>query len=191
MIDKNIISTSITKTGKTITFRYPTIEDTQILLNFINKVSLEKVHITLQGEQKTFEEEEAWLKTVLKNIEDKKIVMIFTFIENKLAGLSDIVSGSYIKKYIGGFGIIIDSDFRGEGIGKQIMNVVIDQAVKNIANLKIIKLEVFAQNLIARELYKKMGFIEYGLLPKSIFYKNEFVDEVLMYKEVSNKSNEI
>lgn len=54
---ENIIFQSTTKTGKTVSFRYPTINDAQILMDYINKISLEKTYILMQGVQKTLNEE--------------------------------------------------------------------------------------------------------------------------------------
>lgn len=50
--------------------------------------------------------------------------------------------------------------------------------------LKIITLEVFSLNILAQNLYKKFGFMEYGRLSGGIKYKNKFVDDILMYKKI-------
>jgi len=183
-MNNEIIFETKTKNGKTVSFRYPTINDVEILKNFINKISLEKTYITFQGEQQTLEEETKWLESVLKNIKENKCVNILAFIENKLVASSDITLKSLVKKHVGVFGIIVDIDYRGEGIGKLLMELTISESVKNIKGLKIIELEVFANNPIAFNLYKKMGFIEFGRLPKGIKHKEKFIDAVLMYKKV-------
>jgi len=181
---ENIIFQTTTKTGKSITFRYPTIDDVEILKNFINKISLEKTFITYQGEQVSLEGETKWLNSKLEDIQNKKGVFILAFIDGKLVGDSDIESGIFFAKHVGNFGITIDVDFRGEGIGELLMDLVIKEAVKNIDGLKIIKLGVFSNNSIAQGLYKKMGFIEYGRLPGGVKHREDFVDEILMYKEI-------
>jgi len=183
MTDK-IIHTATTKSGKTVSFRYPTIDDAEILKNFINKISLEKTYISFQGEQTTFEEEQKWLESKLKNIENKQCVFILGFIDDKLVVSTDIDSGVFFAKHVGNFGIIIDIDYRGDGVGKIVMDLVIEEAIKNISGLKIIKLGVFSNNPVAPNLYIKMGFIEYGRLPGGAKHREDFVDEVLMYKEI-------
>lgn len=173
-----------TKTGKTVSFRYPTIDDAQILTDYINKISAEKSYILFQGEQQTLEEETLWLKSKLEKINKKECVFILTFIDNKLIASSEITLKSLVQKHIGSFGITVAKEFRGEGIGKILMELVISESVKKIDNLKIITLEVFGDNPIAQSLYQKMGFVEFGRLPGGIKHLDNFVDEILMYKNI-------
>ena len=182
---KNIILETKTKSGKTISFRYPTSDDAEILMNFINKISLEKTYISFQGEQTTFEEEQKWLESKLKTIENKKCVVILGFIDGKLVVSTDIESGIFFAKHVGNFGIIVDIDYRGDGVGELAMDLVIKESIKNINNLKLIKLGVFSDNPIAPNLYKKLGFVEYGRLPGGAKHADNFVDEILMYKKVN------
>lgn len=179
---ENIISQSTTKSGKTVSFRYPTINDAEILMNYINKLSLEKTFILMQGEQKTLEDEKGWIESFIKN--KNKVVIVLAFIKNKLIGVSDISLKTGAKNHIGSFGITIAKEYRSEGIGKKLMELVISESIKKIKGLRIIELEVFGDNLIAQNLYKKMGFVEFGRLVKGIKHKGKFVDAVLMYKKV-------
>ena len=181
---ENIISQFTTKSGKTVYFRYPTINDAEILMNYINKLSLEKTFLTLQGEQQTLEEETKWLKSFIEKINKSELVFLMAFIGDNLIATSHIELKDKIKNHIGGFGITVSKDYRGDGIGKKLMELVISESIKKIKGLKIIELEVFGDNPIAQNLYKKMGFIEYGRLPKGIKHKEKFVDAVLMYKNL-------
>ncbi len=184
MKSEKIIFQTITKTGKTVSFRYPTINDAQILMDFINKISLEKTFITFQGEQQTLDQEQKWLESKLKNIENKKCVFLLGFIDKKLVGDAEIESGIFFAKHVGNFGITVDIDYRGDGIGEILMDLIIKEAIKNISDLRIIKLGVFGNNFIGQNLYKKIGFIEYGRLPGGAKHRDDFVDEVLMYKKI-------
>lgn len=173
-----------TKTGNTVSFRYPTIMDAEILMNYINKISAEKSFISFQGEQQTLEKETNWLKDKLEKIKEKECVYLLGFIDNKLIGCSEVELKSLIKKHIGGFGISVAKECRGEGVGKILMDLVIKEAIKNIKELKIITLECFAINNIAINLYQKLGFKEYGRLPQGLKRQGKFVDEVLMFKKI-------
>lgn len=181
---ENIIFQTTTKTGKTISFRYLTIDDVEILKNYINKISAEKSFILLQGKQKTLEEEKKWVDSAVKEINNKTAVFILAFIENKLVGLSDIQTAYEAKLHVGSFGITVAKDCRGEGIGKILMKLVIKESIKNIKKLKIITLECFAINLAGIGLYKKLGFKEYGCLPNGLKRRGKFSDAILMYKKV-------
>lgn len=183
-MENNIIFETTTKTRKSIIFRYPTINDAEILKNYINKLSAEKGFILFQGEQKTLEEETKWLTEKIEQINKNECVFIMAFIENKFVGSSEIELKPLARKHIGGFGITVVKEYRGEGIGNLLMDLVIKESIKNMQDLKIIQLECFASNPIAPNLYKKMGFIEYGRLPGGLKRQKEFVDEILMYKLV-------
>ena len=87
-----------------------------------------------------------------------------------------------VQAHLGEFGISLSSDIRGQGIGKLLMSLVISEAKKNL-KLKI-NLSCFSSNKIAQHLYQSLGFVEYGRLPKGLFYQDQFIDEILMYKTV-------
>ncbi|MFA6361837.1 MAG: GNAT family N-acetyltransferase, partial [Candidatus Shapirobacteria bacterium] len=111
-------------------------------------------------------------------------VIIGAFVEKEVIGIGDISLGYGATNHVGDFGITVAKKFRGEGIGKKLMELVIQKSIENIKDLKIITLEVFGNNPIAQNLYKKMGFIEYGRLPGGLKRQGEFVDEILMYKKI-------
>ena len=64
------------------------------------------------------------------------------------------------------------------------METVISKCIASLPRLKIITLSVFGNNTIAFELYKKLGFTEYGRLPGAILHREQFVDHVYMYRNV-------
>ena len=55
---------------------------------------------------------------------------------------------------------------------------------KKLSGIKIVTLEVYSTNDIARNLYKKFGFIEYGKLPNGVSRSGKFEDEFMMYKNI-------
>ncbi len=173
--------------GKEIIIRYPTKADLNAMWEFINALSKEKTFIRFQGEEISLEEEEKFLNSHLKKIAQKESVQLLVFFKGEIIGISDIVMKDKIEKHLGVFGIIIAKNFRGQGIGKILMEKVIDEARKNLPQLEIIKLNVFANNDLAKSMYKKFGFVEYGLLPHGIKLENGYADDVLMYKVVRNR----
>lgn len=172
------------KIRKDIIFRYPTKDDLKTVWEYINTISKEQTFILFQGEQISLEMEEKWLEGELKKIKEGKAVQIFAFVDNKLVGVSGITMKDRAEKHIGLFGITLAKDFRGKGIGTVLMEKVLNEAKKYLKGLKIIDLGVFGDNPVARGLYKKMGFVEYGILPKGILHKDKFVDHIYMYKDV-------
>lgn len=180
----NIVYQGKTKTGKEILVRYPEEGDVNEMLRFVNELSDERTFIRYQGEHETLESEKKYLDGKLKAIANKRSVYLLVFSGDKLVGSSDVDMMEKTEKHIGVFGIMIDKNFRGEGLGSLLMGLTLKEAEKNLIGLKIITLEVYSTNGIARELYKKMGFTEYGILPGGISRNGTYEDGVIMYKKV-------
>ncbi|MDO8576849.1 MAG: GNAT family N-acetyltransferase [Candidatus Daviesbacteria bacterium] len=179
-----IIFQGKSKSGKDLVFRYPANEDLQMLRDYINTLSKEKTFIIFQGEQVSLKEEKIYLDSQLKTIAKGKAVQLLAFSEGKLAGNTQINLKDKATKHIGVFGISLAKEFRSEGIGFLLMEKIIEEAKQNLKGLKIITLELFGNNEIAGKLYKKMGFIEFGNLPKGIIYRDTPVNHIYMFKEV-------
>ena len=179
-----IIYQGKTKTGKEIVVRYPEMGDLEEMLAFINNLSDEKTFVRYQGEHETVESEKKYLEGRLKAIKDKKAIHLLVFCKNKLIGASDIHMMDKTEKHIGVLGISIAKNFRGEGVGKILMNLVEEEAKKKLPDLKMITLGVNSPNTVARNMYKKIGYVEYGILPNGITRGGKFEDAVLMYKNI-------
>lgn len=179
-----IIYRGKTKKGNEIVIRYPLSTDAQKMCNYINILSDEQTFIRFQGEKMSLEEETKYLEIQLKKIILNQVVLLLVFSNDKLIGQSDIVMQDKIEKHIGIFGITLAKDFRGEGIGKLLMNLVLNEAKKNIPQLQIIKLGVYANNELAIKIYKKAGFKEFGKLPKGILTPKGYFDHIYMFKNV-------
>lgn len=173
-----------TEKGLEVIIRYPGLDDTEKLLQYVNKLSKEKTFITLQGEEILLDDETKYLKNQLKAINDKKSVHLVVFCNDELVSASDISMMDKTRKHVGNFRIAILKGFRGKGLGKLLMRLVLGEAKKELAELKIVTLEVYATNDTAQNLYRSLGFVEYGRLPNGIIRNNNFDDEILMYKNI-------
>lgn len=164
--------------------RYPTAHDIQILLNFINALSLERTYIRFQGETVTFEEEEQYVKGYIEQIKRRKAVKLLAFHNDILIGVGDIGIADKIESHVGTFGLTVAKEWRGKGIGGFLMDLTLTEAEKEIQGLRIIRLGVFANNPIAQRMYEKRGFRTYGVLPGGIVHKGEYIDHLYMCKKV-------
>lgn len=185
--DEKIVKQFASKKGNTVIFRYPTMDDIDVLTEYINELSQEDTYITFSGEIITREAEEEYLKTSLKEISESDKVIVVTTINNRVAGIADVTRDKKGKRrthHIGIFGISLRTQYRGEGIGEELMKTAIDEAKKKIPDLKIITLGVYGVNDKAINLYKKIGFKEHGRLPKGCWYRGDYLDHVEMYLEV-------
>ena len=79
----------------------------------------------------------------------------------------------------GEIGMMVRDDWQGKGVGKAMMQAVVDLADKWL-NLSRIELTVFTDNEPAIALYRKFGFEIEGELRKYAFRDGEFVDAYAM-----------
>lgn len=173
-----------TKTGKEIIIRYSEISDLDEMLRYINELSDEKIFVRYQGEHETLESETKYLKSRLEAIENKRAVHLLAFLSDKLIAATDVHMKDKTEQHVGILGISVAKDFRGEGLGKLLLNLILKEAEKKILKLKILTLEVYSTNIIAKKMYEKFGFMEYGRLPKGIIRNGRFEDAILMYKNI-------
>ncbi len=170
-----------------IEIRAPKKEDLEIMLDYINELSKEKTFIRFQGEEVSKEEEENYLNSQLEKIKNHQAVQLLLLVDGNLAGLSGINLGEKIEKHLGLFGITIKKEFRGQGLGSKLMQAVIDEAIKNLPDLEIIILACYGENTLAKQMYEKFGFKQYGNLPKGIKRESGYSNHILMYKVVNDK----
>lgn len=170
--------------GQEIIIRYPQKGDAQAMCDYINTLSKEKTFISFQGEQLTLKEETKYLNDQLKKFKEKQAVQLLVFSNDKLIGNSQIDMKDRATKHEGVFGISLAKGYRGEGIGKKLMSLLLTQAKKNIPQIRIVTLSIFANNSSAMSLYKKMGFKVFGTLPAGVLHKGKYVDHIFMYKKL-------
>lgn len=174
------------KTGKglEVLIRHPKVDDLSAMLEYINTLSKEKTYITFQGEEITEDHEKKYLDALLERIKEKRGVALYALSGGQLVGMSSISLRDRSQSHIGYLGISIKKEYRGKGLGSLLMELTLKEAKNNLVGLKTITLDVYANNPIAPGLYKKFGFKEFGRLPKGIKWREELVDEIMMYKEV-------
>ena len=177
------IDTFKLKDGREVSIVLPDISGLKSITDFVNKLSKENTFLSFAGEKYSLEKEEAWLNNALIEIKFKKNYIIWAMIDGQIIGNADIKVGRVREEHIGTIGLMVDSDFRGNGLGEYLIRKVLGEGKK--MGLKIAKLDVFSDNIPARKLYEKVGFIEYGKLKDGFFRKGKFSDKIEMYKNIS------
>lgn len=184
LIPGKIVREFTAKNGKNAVIRYPKWEDLEDMVGYINEVSKEDTFITFSGETINKDGEMYYLSEMFKGMELQNNIYLACFIDNTLVGTCTVMRDLQSRKrsyHVGIFGVTIAKDFRGIGIGETISKCTIDEARKNINGLKMLTLNVFSPNTVAKNLYKKLGFVEYAKLPKGVWFKNDYIDEIKMY----------
>jgi len=123
--------------------------------------------------------------SIQKVLENEREIIIIAEVNGIVVGWLEFESQTLKKiSHTGSFGIMIHKDYRGMGIGRMLVNELLDWAEKN-SFIEKVSLGVFSTNHRAISLYKSMGFEEEGRKIKEIrMNENEYIDDILMYKFV-------
>jgi RimJ/RimL family protein N-acetyltransferase len=74
------------------------------------------------------------------------------------------------------WGIYVDQDHRGRGLGKQLIDRVLDEA-RSTPGLSHIRVTTNANNEDAKTLYSSCGFTSWGVEPKALNINDELIAE--------------
>jgi len=83
-----------------------------------------------------------------------------------------------IFNHVGVLGMGLLPDYREKGIGQRLIAEVL--RASRACGLERVELAVFADNMRARRLYEKFGFIVEGVRPRRAKIDGRYIDEVLM-----------
>ncbi|XOQ17377.1 MAG: ribosomal protein S18-alanine N-acetyltransferase [Sporanaerobacter sp.] len=117
---------------------------------------------------------EAFTLEITKNMLAKYVV---AEIEGKVVGYGGIwliIDEGHVTN------IAVHEKYRGLGVGKKIMEALID--ICSDRNIVAMTLEVRKTNEIAKSLYTKYGFKEYGIRPG--YYSDNNEDAIIMWKRI-------
>lgn len=176
---------SILKDMGNYVIRTGKIEDAEATLNIQKSVVSEGEYVTAYPEEftKTLSQQREWIQRLLEN-ENETIIVAEK--DGEVVGLIVFESTPNRKRlsHTGSFGLLISNTCRGMGIGKMLIQVLLEWAEKN-PFIEKVSLAVFSTNHRAISLYKSMGFIEEGRkINEFKFADDEYVDDILMYKLV-------
>jgi RimJ/RimL family protein N-acetyltransferase len=180
------IGTNIFKleNGSDIIIRDAKINDAEEIVNIINTIVKEEIYTLRECGEEYFTKEtmEDYIKSLTEN---SGSLFIVAEAGNEIAGYLDFQNGKLRKtKHAGIFSIYLINKRRGSGLGKLLLQSLIDWAKGN-PEIEKITLSVFSSNKIAISLYKKSGFTEEGRCPKDMKLSDgTYLDSILMYKFV-------
>jgi RimJ/RimL family protein N-acetyltransferase len=183
-MEGKVVHLGKTKDGEQFIVRYPKAGDARAMLEYINAISKEQTMILFQGEQLTLDFEINYVREQIEKFKEKRAVQLLTMVGDKVIGSSGLEMKDRSERHKGEFGITIAKEYRGQGLGKLLMEQVLEEAKRSIPHLRKVILSVFAINEPAIAMYKGYGFIAYALLPEGLIYKDKYEDQIYMYKNV-------
>lgn len=167
--------------GKEVILRTPQTKDLGGLMELINSLVDEKALIS-RTERVTREEEMEWMPKMLSRLENGEIFFLIAQVDGKIVASSDIQILTGDARHVGVLGIVVKKEFRGLGIGTEMMKTLVEQAA--LFGLKVLTLQVFATNKPAIHVYGKVGFIQTGKIPRKHFRAGRYMDEIIMTKMI-------
>jgi ribosomal protein S18 acetylase RimI-like enzyme len=79
------------------------------------------------------------------------------------------------------WGVYVRKEYRGQGIGKKLMEKALEELVKN-KEIEKVDLNVNTSQLSAVRLYEKLGFVVAGTLHRELKVDGKYYDEYVMEK---------
>lgn len=100
--------------------------------------------------------------------------------DSELVGMLDLHGAQHPqKKHCAGFGMSVAAGSRGNGVGKALVQSMLDFA-QVTESLRRIELEVFETNLRAIRLYEAIGFKLEGKKQQAVLVNGEYIDVLCM-----------
>ena len=159
------------KDGRTLTMRTPDEKDAQTLIDYMVKTAADSHYLVRYPEEIGIPLERE--KEIIKeNAEADDAVWFTVFEGDKAVGNCTIGRfRNHIKvKHRCVLAIALDKDYWGCGLGETLMGKAIAKAKE--MGFEQLELGVLADNERAKALYRKMGFEEWGTLPKAYKLKD-------------------
>lgn len=161
-----------------VLFREALKTDAAALLKHIRAVGAETDNLSFSGDTFNISEERE-AKFIDRFSRSRDDIMLVALDGDKIVG-NAIVERNRVERYHhrAEISITVLKEYWGKGIGSRLMEMMIDFA-RN-AGIKILYLEVRADNKRAIELYKKYGFCEIGVYEDFFKIDEKYYDARLM-----------
>lgn len=166
------------KNGQKCIIRNGTFEDGPEVSAFFTTTHGETDYLLSYPEESTRDDEKQsnYLK---ETTESDREIELLAIVDGKVVGMAGFhaIGSKYKVRHRAEFGITVSKNYWGQGIGKAIMNACI-KCAKEAGYIQL-ELDVVADNTRAIELYKKLGFIEFGRNPKGFQSKYSGFQELV------------
>ena len=121
-------------------------------------------------------------KKLKKTLASKKIKRFVAISKGKIIGHAKCILGKGRHIHIAElYSLVVLPEHRGKGIGTSLIQHTEEQMPDQI---KLVVFQVQADNENAINLYKKLGFEQYGFLEKASLVDGKLADNILMKKEI-------
>jgi len=162
-----------------IIFRKVHINDAQAIIDYLDQIGKESDNLTFgeEGIGYSFEDEVKMIQSLDENLNS---AMFLAMDQDKIVSIGNLNASKRERtKHISVLGISVLKSHWNRGIGKQMMNTLIEFA-KLAPDTKFIHLEVRSDNNVAKHLYESVGFVKNSTKPMMMYIKDKYYDIDLM-----------
>lgn len=173
------MSKTYLKDGKEIIIKEAKKEDAQAMIDFYNIVGGQTDFLLFGKNEfnRELKDYENYIESTIK--EDNSIILVAT-IDDQIKSIASINSNKKSRtKHVGTLGIVVEEQYCGLGLGRKLIDYLIDWAKSNGITKKI-SLLTRQDNIRAIELYKKIGFEEEGMLRKDNYIDGVYHNTIMM-----------
>ena len=172
------------RNGREVVLRNAELSDAEDLIRYLKITTAETPYLIREPDEVTLtvEQEKDFLQSV---IDDERSLLLIATVDGKHVGNCSLMSVGRYKRYRHrcDVAIALYQEYCGTGIGSLMLNTIFEIAKEN--GYEQAELEVIAENKNAIELYRKLGFVEYGRFPDNMKYAdNTYVDAYWMMKKL-------
>ncbi len=155
-------------------------DDAEKMISYLNQVGGESDNLLIGENEFTVPIEGVKRKLAMSKDSENSIVLIA--LENDQIIARAELEGYYPARirHRAKFSISVKKEYWNQGIGTEMIKRIFEQA-KNL-KIRIIELEVIADNERGINLYHKMGFADIGIYKDYFFVNGIFKDAVVMQK---------
>ncbi len=171
------------KNGKKVVIRQAEVRDAEKLLKCIKTYVPQSNYIPkLEQEIKlNVEQEVEWINSF--RINDNSILLIAEY-DNQILGNIDLTGNRRkMMEHTAVVGMGILQEWRNSGLGTALLSSAIEWAKLNSA-LELVWLQVYTENKIAINLYRKIGFKEKGIIKNFFKQEGRYFDNLTMVMNV-------
>ena len=158
-------------------------EDAGQVLSYTKEILADSPYLITTPEEfkQTEGQQQEWLAEMS---EDANKLALVAEQDGEIIGFLDFHNGNRIRnRHQGSFGMSVKREYRSNGVGKALLNVLLEWAQEN-STIEKISLEVFSENAGAIALYKNAGFDMEGIKRKSVKTDAGYCNLFLMAKFV-------
>ena len=156
--------------------REATEDDAAALRAYLEKMLAEDLPGMFRRSVPTLEEERDFIRSFVTSPNG---TLLIAEVDGSPVGLTHLIGESRFEEaHVGTFGLSVDADWRGRGIGSDLIEALAEWALAH--GVTRIQGNVFATNPRALELYERHGFVREGIARRALIRDGKPIDQILI-----------